>query len=137
MTVPLHINGKPLGVLAVYTAIRREFSGDDVAFAETVSHLLSTSVAHIKVEEKLRETTEIQANLLGMVDSMVMTLDMDGRVVDMNRACEELTQFQLDDVRNKPFWHAMIAPDDADLVKLIFRELARQPDSKRVRRRSR
>ena len=55
-----------------------------------------------------------------MVNSMVMTLDMDGRVVDMNRACEELTKYQLDDVRDRPFWQAMVAPDDAELVKIIF-----------------
>jgi PAS domain S-box-containing protein len=116
----LHVNGKPFGVLAVYTASRRKFTADDVTFAETVSHLLSTSVARVKVEEKLQETSEIQSNLLRMVDSMVMTLDVDGRVVEMNRACEELTQFQLKDVRDKPFWQAMVAPDDSDLVKLIF-----------------
>ena len=55
-----------------------------------------------------------------MVDSMVMTLDMDGRVVDMNRACEELTKYKLDDVRDRPFWQAMVAPDDAELVEIIF-----------------
>jgi PAS domain S-box-containing protein len=120
LTVPLHVNGKPFGVLAVYTTSRHEFSAEDVTFAETVSHLLSTTVARIKVEEKLQETSEIQSSLLGMVDSMVLTLDIDGRIIDINRACEELTKFRLDDVRNRPFWQAMVAPDDSDLVKLIF-----------------
>ncbi len=120
MTVPLHVNGKAFGALAVYSTSRREFSADDVTFAETISHLLGASVARIKVEEKLHEASEIQSSLLGMVDSMVMTLDIDGRVVDMNRACEELTQFQLNEVRDQPFWQAMVSPDDADLVKLIF-----------------
>jgi PAS domain S-box-containing protein len=120
LNIPLHVNGKPFGVLAVYTTSRREFSADDITFAETISHLLSTSVARIKVEEKLEEASQMQSSLLGMVDSMVMTLDIDGRVVDMNRACEELTRFQLKDVRNRPFWSAMVSPDDADLVKLIF-----------------
>jgi PAS domain S-box-containing protein len=120
LTVPLHVNGKPFGVLAVYATSPREFSADEITFAETISHLLSTSIARIKVEEKLQETSEIQSSLLGMVDSMVMTLDIDGRVVDMNRACEELTQFSLQDVRNRPFWQAMVTPDDSDLVKLIF-----------------
>jgi PAS domain S-box-containing protein len=120
LSVPLHVNGKPFGVLAVYSTNPREFSTDEITFAETISHLLSASIARIKVEEKLQETSEIQSSLLGMVDSMVMTLDIEGRVVDMNRACEELTQFQLKDVRNRPFWEAMVSPDDSDLVKLIF-----------------
>ena len=120
LTVPLHVNGKPFGVLGVYTCALREFSVDDVAFAETISHLLSASVARIKAEEKLQEADELKSSLLGMVDSMVMTLDMDGHVVDMNRACEELTQYQLADVRDQPFWQAMVASDEADLIKLIF-----------------
>jgi len=120
LTVPLHVNAKPFGVLGAYTRGPRQFSVDDVTFAETIAHLLSASVARIKAEEKLQEAREIKSSLLGMVDSMVMTLDMDGRVVDMNRACEELTKFRLEDVRDQPFWQAMVAPDDAELVKIIF-----------------
>ncbi len=118
--MPLHVNAKPFGVLGVYTAAPRQFSLDDVTFAETIAHLLSASVARIKAEQKLEEVREIKSSLLGMVDSMVMTLDMDGRVVDMNRACEELTKYRLEDVRDRPFWQAMVAPDDAELVKIIF-----------------
>jgi PAS domain S-box-containing protein len=120
LTVPLHVNAKPFGVLSVYAKRRREFSVDDVTFAETVAHLLSASIARIKAEQKLEESQEIRSSLLGMVDSMVMTLDMHGRVVDMNRACEELTHFRLDDVRDRPFWQAMVTPEDAELVKVIF-----------------
>ena len=120
LTIPLHVNAKPFGVLGVYTAAPRQFSLDDVTFAETIAHLLSASVARIKAEQKLEEVCEIQSTLLGMVDSMVMTLDMDGRVVNMNRACEELTKYRLEDVRDRPFWQAMVAPDDAELVKIIF-----------------
>ena len=121
LTVPLHVNAKPFGVLGVYTRVPREFSADDVAFAETIAHLLSASVARIKAEEKFKEAHEIKSSLLGMVDSMVMTLDMDGRIVDMNRACEELTKYKLEDVRDRPFWQAMVAPDDAELIEVIFR----------------
>jgi PAS domain S-box-containing protein len=120
LTAPLHANAKPFGVLCVYAREPREFSVDDVTFAETVAHLLSASLARIKAEQKLQESQEIRSSLLGMVDSMVMTLDMEGRVVEMNRACEELTRFRLDDVRDKPFWQAMVAPEDVDLVKVIF-----------------
>ena len=123
LTVPLHVSGKPFGVLAVYASEPRDFSLDDVAFAESISHLLSASAARIKVEQKLQEVGELKSSLLGMVDSMVMTLDKDGRVVDMNRACEELTQYRIADVRDRPFWQAMVSPDDADLDKAHFPEL--------------
>ncbi len=120
LVAPLYVNARPFGVLSVYTDAPRQFSADDVTFAETIAHLLSASVGRIKAEEQLEEAREIKSSLLGMVDSMVMTLDKDGRVVDMNRACEEMTSFRLDDVRDRPFWQAMVTPDDADLVRVIF-----------------
>jgi PAS domain S-box-containing protein len=120
LVVPLHVNGKPFGAIGVFNDAPRDFAPDEVTFAETIAHLLSASVARIKAEQKLQEAREIKSSLLGMVDSMVMTLDMDGRVVDMNRACEELTKYSLDEVRQRPFWQAVVSPDDADLVKIIF-----------------
>lgn len=120
LTVPLHVNAKPFGVLGAYTNAPRQFSLDDITFAETIAHLLSASVARIKAEQKLQEVHEIKSSLLGMVDSMVMTLDMEGRVVDMNRACEELTKYRLEDICDRPFWKSMVSPDDAELVRLIF-----------------
>ncbi len=120
LVIPLHVNGKPFGALGVYSETPREFTVDEIGFAETIAHLLSASIARIKAEQTLDEVREIKSSLLGMVDTMVMTLDMDGRVVDMNRACEEMTKFQLNDVRDQPFWKAMVAPSEAELVKIIF-----------------
>jgi PAS domain S-box-containing protein len=121
MAIPLHVGGRPFGALGVYGTARREFTFDDVAFAETIAHLLSASIARIRVEQKLEQTSAIQSGVLEMLDAMVMMLDLDGRVLDMNRACEQLTQYRVDEIRNKPLWSALSAPEEADLLEAIFR----------------
>jgi len=121
MVIPLHVGGRPFGALGVYATARREFTFDDVAFAETIVHLLSASIARIRVEQKLEQTSAIQSGVLEMLDAMVMMLDLDGRIVEMNRACEQLTQYRADEVRNKPLWSVLSAPEEADLLEAIFR----------------
>jgi PAS domain S-box-containing protein len=125
MTVPLHLGGRPFGALGIYGTAPREFTLDDVAFAETIAHLLSASIARIRVELKLEQTSAIQSGVLEMLDAMVVMLDHDGRVVDMNRACEQLTQYRAEEIRNKPLWTALGTPEDADLLEAIFRSARR------------
>ncbi len=120
LVVPLHVNGKPFGVLGIHATAPREFTLDNVTFAETMAHMLSASIARIQMEQKLQEAHAISSGLLEMVDTMVLTLDAEGCVVDMNRACEETTKFHLANVRNQPFWQTLVAPEEADLVRVIF-----------------
>jgi PAS domain S-box-containing protein len=120
LVIPLHVNGKPFGVLGVYSRRTRQFNLDDITFAETIAHLLSASIARIKMEQKLQEARAIKSGMMEMLDTMVMTLDMDGRVIDMNRACQQLTKYSIEDVRDKPFWGALGVPEESDLIRMIF-----------------
>jgi PAS domain S-box-containing protein len=121
LCIPLHLNGRPYGALGVYRTEPREFSLDDVCFAETIAHLLSSSIARIKLEEELHEERETKSTVLELVDAMVLALDMDGRVITMNRACEELTKYSLEEVRSRPFWSLFVDRDELELIRGIFR----------------
>ncbi len=120
--VPLHLNGKPFGTLGAYTTQARQFSLEDVCFAETVAHLLSSSIARVRLEEELHVERTVKSTVLEMVDAMVLTLDMDGRVVDMNRACEANTKYSLSEVRARPFWNVFVDGEESDLVQGVFRK---------------
>ena len=114
--MPLHVNGKPFGVLAVYADYApREFTVDDVTFAETVAHLLGRFG---RAHQGRRETPggtrgQIEPAGHGRFDGHDARHGRPRRQHEPR--CEELTQFQIDDVRDQPFWQAMVAPDDADL----------------------
>ena len=42
-----------------------------MCFAETIAHLLSSSIARIKLEEELHEERETKSTVLELVDAMV------------------------------------------------------------------
>ncbi|MCR4412451.1 MAG: PAS domain S-box protein [Thermoguttaceae bacterium] len=122
VAIPLHLNGRPFGALGVYTLRPREFTADEIGFAETVGHLLSASSARVKLEEDLRRERAVNSTVLEMVNAMVLTLSADGNVVFMNRECERVTGYTLDEVRGRSFWSLFVAPEEADLMRGVFRK---------------
>jgi PAS domain S-box-containing protein len=122
VAIPLHLNGRPFGALGVYTLRPREFTADEIGFAETVGHLLSASSARVKLEEDLRRERAVNSTVLEMVNAMVLTLSADGNVVFMNRECERVTGYTLDEARGRSFWSLFVAPEEADLMRGVFRK---------------
>lgn len=127
LTMPLHLNGKPFGVLGVYADGPRQFSLDDVQFAETIAHLLTSSLARIRAEEELHKQRSFASTILDLVDTLVLTLDEEGRMVGMNRAIQEVTGFSIDEIRHRPFWNVFVVPEEVGLVQGIFRSAVRGP----------
>ncbi len=55
LNVPLYGHRRPLGVLGAHTTRRRRFSGEDVAFAQSVANVLSAAVERQWLEERQHE----------------------------------------------------------------------------------
>ena len=125
LTLPLYLNCRPFGALGVYGTQSRQFEPDEVNFAETIAHILTSSIARAKAEEDLSEERSVKSSVLEMVDTMVMMLDREGNVVNMNRLAQELTGFGDAEARGRPFWDVFGDPRELDLIHEVFRGLRR------------
>ena len=90
-------------------------------FAETIAHLLTSSLARIRAEEELHKQRSFASTVLDLVDTLVLTLDEEGRMVGMNRAIQEITGFSIDETRDRPFWSVFVVPEELELIRGIFR----------------
>lgn len=63
----------------------------------------------------------MKSTLLEMVDTIVLTLDQEGRIRHVNPACESVTQFTLDELQDQFFWEKLIVPREVDMVRSVFR----------------
>jgi PAS domain S-box-containing protein len=122
LAVPLHARRKAVAALCVYRKTKQEFTLDDVRFAETIGHLASVSLAQAKYEEELRQLRSLASAVLETVDSLVLTLDGNGNIVDMNGLCEQLSEYSLDEICGRPFWSALVAGEEAEAVEAVFRD---------------
>src|SRR6516162_9327943 len=55
---------------------------------------------------------------------LVLILDSEGRIVQFNQTCEELTGYTQEEVRGRFVWDFLLVPDEVEPVKAVFRELA-------------
>jgi len=125
LTVPLHLNATPFGTLGVYCKRPRQFSSDDVGFAETIAHLVTASIGRIQAEEELREQREFASTIMELVDSMVLVLDVEGRVTKMNPVCRQVTGFAIEAVREKLFCDVFVVPEEIGNVHGVLRRAVR------------
>ena len=123
--VPLHLAQKAFGALAVYSKSPRQFTADDVRFAETIAHLLTSSVARLKVEEELREYRVVTSMIMEMVDGLVLTLDPEGVVAEINHALQQASGKSPAEVRGRFFWDIFMPPEEVEFVRKIFRSTLR------------
>jgi rsbT co-antagonist protein RsbR len=53
----------------------------------------------------------------------LVVLDRRGHILRYNPACEEMTGYTLEEVRDKPFWDYLLSPEDVTPVKRMFESL--------------
>lgn len=86
--------------------------------------LVLREVTHkIELERRLKQEREFINKVLQTVDSLVVGLDLEGRIVIFNRACEDLTGYSANEVIGKPIWKLLIPKEEREGVKRVFEEL--------------
>ena len=74
-----------------------------------------------------REERDFITTVLQTVQSLVVVLDCDGRVVEFNRACEEMSGFTRDEFMGKYAVSLLVPPEEAKRVENFCLDLDRIP----------
>ncbi|UMZ74750.1 diguanylate cyclase domain-containing protein [Natranaerofaba carboxydovora] len=74
-------------------------------------------------KEKLKEEREFSEKILNVQGALVIVMDTSGRIVYFNKACEEVTGFGFEDVKDTPIWEVLITDEEKEDVKGVFNEL--------------
>ena len=120
---PLVLSDQSFGALGVFSTQQRSFTREDVQFAETIAHLLTTAAARQQAEQRLDERNSFTDAVLETVDALVLVLDKDGKIKHFNQACQNVTGFSLAEVRDRAIWSAFLVPEEVALVRGGFEQL--------------
>lgn len=71
----------------------------------------------------LQRERDFIAAVLDTVDALVVVLDTEGRIIQFNRACEELTGYSSEEVKGKRVWDLLLLPTEVDRVRAVFDDL--------------
>jgi len=76
-----------------------------------------------QAEEALQQERNFVSAILHTVGTLIMVLDLDGRVVQFNRACEQTIGRRFEDVKGKHAWELFPAVEDGARFNNAFEQL--------------
>jgi len=75
-----------------------------------------------RTEEELQDERNVVSGILDTVGALVVVLDREGRIVRLNRACEEMTGKSLDEVRGQRVWDLFMATEEKEQFQAMFQQ---------------
>jgi PAS domain S-box-containing protein len=89
MCVPLAAGGRTLGTMSFgWTRVTRAYGADDLALAEELALRAAQAVDNARLYDELRHREGRQRAMLETAPDCIITVDADGRIVDLNPAAE-------------------------------------------------
>jgi len=76
-------------------------------------------------EKALKKERDFIQTILDTTNALVVVLDLDGRIIHFNHACEKLTGYSAEEALDKKVWDFLILPEEVEKVKSIFSHLTR------------
>ena len=80
-----------------------------------------------RTEEALQDERNVVSAILDTVGALVVVMDGEGRIVRLNRACEQMTGRSIEEARNQCLWDLFVVPEEREQFKAFFREFCNSP----------
>ncbi len=122
LVLPLQLEGHNFGAIGLFSEQPHEFSTDDIEFADTIAHLLISTMARVEVAQSLATERQALSSLLDTSESIVILTDLEGRVTRVNKSGERLTGYALEEFARRPLWNVIATPDELQLMRTSFVE---------------
>jgi len=74
-------------------------------------------------EEALHKERNFVSAVLDTAGALVIVLDLQGRIIRFNRACEQISGYTSEEVAGKEFWNIFLLPTEVVRVRLVFDKL--------------
>ena len=92
-------------------------------------HGIAFDITHLKnTEEQLHEQRNFLSAVLETVGALVVVMDLQGRIISFNRACEKMTGYPLAEVEGKRIWDLFVPPAEVGRFQEWFSQLPAGPN---------
>ena len=134
ISLPIMVQSEVIGLLSVDSAVPGFFNEVDRTrlqiFVDHISVALKNAQLYNQARQEIvnriqalkRERNFVSA-VLDTAAALVMVLDVEGRILRFNRACEETTGYLFEEVEGRHAWDLLLAADERIQVEKIFAEL--------------
>jgi PAS domain S-box-containing protein len=138
---PIDDGGETVGIVAAFVDITTRKRAEDVLQqshdeleARVGERTRALQTTNLKLEKEIAERGRVQQALvqernfasavLSTVGALVVVLDNRGRIVQFNKACEQLTGYSFEEVEGRKPWDFLLLEEETKGVKAVFSRLS-------------
>jgi PAS domain S-box-containing protein len=89
-----------------------------------VYYLVYREIAERKAAEaSLKQERNFISAILDTASALVLVVDLEGKIIRFNRACEQTTGYLFEEVKGRKFWDLFLIPEEIEPVKAEFASL--------------
>ncbi|MBV6626928.1 MAG: PAS domain S-box protein [Rivularia sp. (in: Bacteria)] len=77
-----------------------------------------------RIEKALREEKNLVSTILDIAGALIVVLDKQAKIVSFNQACERITGYSSEEVKNQQIWE-LVAPEEIKTSTEVFEHLQR------------
>jgi PAS domain S-box-containing protein len=101
---------------------------DEPGLLDAVGAATGLALANERLQAELRayvhdleRERDFSNAIVGTVPSLLVVFDAGGRIIEFNRACEQLTGYRADEVRGRPLWDLLLPEAERAAVQAALR----------------
>jgi PAS domain S-box-containing protein len=120
----LHVDSETAGFYTQNDAERLQIFANQAAIALENARLYDRARREIvrQVKTVKKERNFISA-ILDTAEALVIVLDPAGRIVRYNRACERITGYAIEEMRDLYLWDKLLIPEEVEPFKVVLEQL--------------
>jgi|GEM_PF-2503937 len=92
-------------------------------FSAVYSFIYQEVTAHKHTKSILQKERRFSSAVLDSIDALVVVLDPQGRIICLNRACEQATGYHFNEVQGKFFGDLLVLPEEIEKFQRYFDKL--------------
>jgi PAS domain S-box-containing protein len=118
------------GVLALYGAPDRRFTGEELEFVHAVANILAEAIDRDRAARELAASEQRYREVIEGASEVIFTLSMDGRFKSINAAFESVTGWPAAEWIGKPYLE-LIHPEERLHSREVFRAVIERQEAAR------
>lgn len=111
VSVIIHGENGPWGVLGAHTKARRRFDKDDVSFVQSVANIIGEANRRARTEQALRRNETRTRKIIDSALDAVIAIDSDSQILEWNPQAEALFGWRCEEVFGKRMYE-LIVPEE-------------------------
>jgi PAS domain S-box-containing protein len=119
--IPVRSDNEIIGLFQLNDSRKHMFTPDIIEFIENVGSSIGIAFSRSMAQEKLEHEKNRVESIINTAQTIILTLDKEGNILDFNPYMEELSGYKIEEVRGKNWFETFLPERDKKQVLNLFK----------------